>query len=362
MAMERVLSLIVAAENRIDALKRRGESFFEKEERLHIIPYRGFGNADDIRVSGRVLEDKGIAPATEHDSLWDHLVAMYKRLETDEAPGVRVRVAAGAHETTVVTDEEGFFSARLPLKAPPPANGWIPIVCTLLDSAPAQPTQFHGEALIPLADAQFGVISDIDDTIIVSHATSFLQMARLTLLNNARQRVPFTGAASFYRALHAGAKGRAANPIFYLSSSPHNLYDLLTDFIEIHGFPAGPLLLRDYGLDRSLWRTFEHGGHKSAHIDELLAFYPGLPFILIGDSGQQDPEIYAQAVERWPGRICAVYIRSVTGAARNAQVQAIAKGVQARGVEMLLVADTAAAAQHAQRAGWISQSAANQAR
>ncbi len=358
---EQLLDLIVSAENRIDAFKRQLTRAFQGKERLQIIPYRGFGNADGVRVSGRVLEDKDIAPATEHDSLWDHLAAMYKRLKTDEAPGVHVRVAAGAHEVVATTNEEGYFSATLPLKTLPYARGWIPIEYTLLDPAPAQPIRFHGEALIPPADAQFGVISDIDDTIIVSHATSLLQMARLTLLSNARQRVPFAGAASFYRALHVGASGHAANPIFYLSSSPYNLYDLLVDFMEIHGFPAGPLLLRDYGLDRSLWRTFEHGGHKSVNLDELLALYPTLPFILIGDSGQQDPEIYADAARRWPGRICAIYIRSVTGAGRNIRVQAISREAKAQSVEMLLVPDTAAAARHAQQAGWVEITPARQA-
>nr|WP_246351064.1 App1 family protein [Deinobacterium chartae] len=173
-------------------------------------------------------------------------------------------------------------------------------------------------------------------------------MLRLVLLHNAYTRLPFEGVASFYAALERGT-GEAPNPIFYVSSSPWNLYDLLEDFLEHQGIPAGPLLLKDW----SLWNLKAHTGHKLGYIRRLLEAYPRLPFVLIGDSGERDPEIYLEAVRKHPGRFRAVYIRDVVGGVRAEVVRKIAAEVEAMGVPMLLVSDTVEAARHAESLGLI---------
>ena len=118
--------------------------------------------------------------------------------------------------------------------------------------------------LTPPPDAAFGVISDIDDTVLVSHATSTLKAVLTAILNNAQTRSPFPGVPAFYRALQAGPGGDGYNPVFYVSSSPWNFYDLLTEFMAIHAMPAGPLFLRDYGL-QSLRRTRAPDAQTGVH-------------------------------------------------------------------------------------------------
>jgi phosphatidate phosphatase APP1 len=169
--------------------------------------------------------------------------------------------------------------------------------------------------------------------------------------------LPFEGVAAFYRALHRGLEGRPRNPVFYVSSSPWNLYDLLVDFLTLKGLPKGPLLLRDLGLDRQKFIKSGHGTHKIAQVDRLFEMYPDLPFILIGDSGQHDPEIYKQVVERDPDRVLAIYIRDVSTPRRAREVQALATDVEAAGVPMQLVPDTEAAAEHAVAKEFIPESA-----
>ena len=142
--------------------------------------------------------------------------------------------------------------------------------------------------LVPSPDAAFGVISDIDDTIVHTNATSLLGMAR-SIIRNAASRLPFEGVADLYRALHV-----ERNPIFYVSSSPWNLYELLHDFMEINGIPHGPMFLQDWGIDESTLILASHTEHKLAQIQTLVDYYPELKFVLIGDSGQHDPEIYLQ--------------------------------------------------------------------
>jgi phosphatidate phosphatase APP1 len=138
---------------------------------------------------------------------------------------------------------------------------------------------------------------------------------------------------AFYRALHAGI-----NPLFYVSKSPWNLYAPLVEFLDHQGLPAGPLVLRDFGLRMKK-------NHKTEAIEAILGTYPGLPFVLIGDSGEQDPEIYADIARRFPGRVRAIYIRSVS---RRKLPQA--------GYPLILAPDSLYAAAHAAAEGLIQAS------
>jgi phosphatidate phosphatase APP1 len=205
---------------------------------------------------------------------------------------------------------------------------------------------------------RFAVISDLDDTVVHSSATNVMKMAWIVVRNNAYTRLPFPGVSAFYEALRRGTEDGQENPIFYVSSSPWNIYDLLEDFLDVHGLPAGPLFLKDW----SPTTLGKHHNHKLGIIRTLLATYPELPFVLIGDSGEEDPEIYRQAVVEHPGRIEAVYIRDVTSDERDAEVSKIAAEVEGMGTKMVAVADSAAAAEHAASIGLISPDAPDRVR
>jgi phosphatidate phosphatase APP1 len=179
-------------------------------------------------------------------------------------------------------------------------------------------------------------------------------MARTVLLRNARSRMPFKGVAEFYRQLQLGRNGKRNNPFFYVSSSPWNLYDLLEDFLALNEIPPGPLLLRDMAMKRKkTGDASEHHGHKLKEIDNLLLTYPKLPFVLIGDSGQEDANIYREVVRRHPGRVLAIYIRDVNLPERTAMVQRVSEELRGESVEMLLVKDTVQAAEHAVQNGLV---------
>jgi phosphatidate phosphatase APP1 len=211
---------------------------------------------------------------------------------------------------------------------------------------------------IPTAEAKFGIISDIDDTVMQTHATQLLQMARTVFLGNARTRLPFPGVAAFYRALQAGTAEIPYNPLFYVSSSPWNLYDLLLEFFILQDIPLAPLFLRDWGISRSELLPTGHKGHKLTIIQQLLDFYPSLPFILIGDSGQEDPEIYHHIIQQNPKRILATYIRNVlTDPERDASIAALAQEAADAGSALILDKDTHIMAQHAAANGWIAAEA-----
>ena len=316
----------------------------------HIAAYRGYGRAGRVLVLARVLQDEGLArPDPSHGKV-RNLIAMLKRLESDPLPFAKVRARLAGGNRDLVADDEGFVCEWLETGRGEGA-GWASVDLELRQSADEAPAITPVPVLIPAASAPYGVISDMDDTVLQSEVTSFLRAAAIVLLENARTRLPFAGVAAFYRSLVEGPAGGGTNPIFYVSSSPWNLYDVIAEFLEAEGIPAGPLLLRDWDLGPGLFR---HGGHKSRHIREILGTYPTLPFILIGDSGQEDPEIYAEIVADHPGRILAVYIRNVVPhPERSAAVRRLTERVVAAGSTLVLADDTLTIASHAAVHGWI---------
>ncbi|GAB2783867.1 phosphatidate phosphatase APP1 [Hymenobacter luteus] len=332
---------------------------------LQLLSYRSYGTPSRLYVKGRLLTDKGIGEPDPTDSRWHNLLNMYRRFDSNEISGAQLQVRpADGSEHSVVTDEEGYFTLNLePKQLPEPVDFlWYP-VDVLLRQAPAPfptPEKLDTRAmvLIPPADAEYGIISDLDDTVIQTSATDLLRMARTVLLRNARSRLPFKGVAEFYRQLQLGRNGKRNNPFFYVSSSPWNLYDLLEDFLNLNDVPPGPLLLRDMALKRKQnTDASEHHGHKLKEIDNLLLTYPTLPFVLIGDSGQEDANIYREVVRRHPGRILAIYIRDVNRPDRAALVEQVSEDLRSDKVEMLLVQDTVQAAHHAAATGLIFQEA-----
>ena len=304
-----------------------------------ILPYLGYGTPQKLTVRGRVLEDEGFTATGDADSRWRNLVHFWKRLESDEVPGARVRARCGRAIAEALTDREGYFRIELTARG---KAGWNAVELELADDPKIEA---KAGVLVPFARARFGVISDIDDTIVASNVTNKLRMIFTVALTSARTRKPFPGVAAFYRALHA-----QLNPVFYVSKSPWNLYAPLIEYLEIQGLPLGPLLLRDFG-----WRPEKE--HKEKSIEDILATYPKLSFVLIGDSGEKDPEIYAGVVRRHPERIRAIYIRSVNPDPRRiAAVEALIKEVAKTGCQLVLAAEAEPAAAHAAAEGLIQAS------
>ncbi len=343
------------AEDKWDEFRARLTRRMGWNDPVQIIPYRTYGTVNRMYVKGRVLEDKKIAAAADQDTILNNIINMYKRFESDEVPGAALQITVHDETHRVVTDKEGYFVLKINPSTPVVNESlWHKIPLELID-APIpfqQGLSTHAEVMIPPADAEYGIISDIDDTIVRTGATNLLAMGRTTFLNNAKTRLPFPGVAEFYKALQLGRNGKRNNPVFYVSSSPWNLYDLLTDFLDINNIPQGPLLLRDFGFDHNK-TDGDHMGHKLQEIEQILAAYPHLQFVLVGDSGQEDPAIYREVVKRFPGRILTIYIRDVALPDRAKVATDIADALSADKVEMVLVQNSLAAAEHALKSGLI---------
>ena len=337
---------------------------------LQLDAYRSYGTAARFYIKGRLVADPGLGPQTATDSRWRNFRSMVRRFNSREIAGADlVAELPDGSQHMVSTDDEGYFTLIIePHALPTPeAYLWYPVPVRLARLPPPfgallPNVRTTAKVLVPPRSAEFGIISDLDDTVFETSATNVLKMLARTLLSNAHSRLPYLGVADFYRRLQTGRTGRPDNPFFYVSSSPWNLFDVLDEFLSIHKMPTGPLLLRDLSIARPqttpppgiVGSAAIHFAHKLHEIDDVLLAYPHLPFVLLGDSGQEDVRIYREVVRRHPGRIRAIYIRDVQVPVRALLVGPVAEELKTEGVPMLLVPDYAVAAAHAVSIGLIN--------
>ena len=356
----RIDSLLGELDKQLRGAARVVRSVF-REGPLELLAYRGFGNARDAHFYGRALANRNVGPSSEGDSAFKNLFNTYRRVDSDALPFAQLAVKFAGSSSLVKADDEGFFTGQVAVPGEATFDTeWNEYEVELISPTTAgMPTpKAKGEILVPPETARFGVISDLDDTVIQSRVSNFLQAARTVMLGNARTRLPFPGVAAFYHALHDGSTGKEKNPIFYVSSSPWNIYDVITEFMDLQKIPRGPVLLRDWDIGFGTLAATRHFHHKGVAIRTIMQLYPALPFILIGDSSQHDPEIYQTIVSEFPDRVRAIYIRDVTSsAARSAAIQRLAQVLIASRTTLVLSEDTLGAAKHAAENGWISAEA-----
>lgn len=347
----RIENLIEGVDDFSDKVRTRLRRIKGFDESLIIVPFLGYGSDRKFLLSGRVLADKGEVVSSETDGRRRNLVNLYKRFATDEVAGARVRARFQNIEREVATDDEGYFNLELNPEEPLAESDspFREVELELLEPLrkDGQAVRAVARVLVPPATAAFGVISDLDDTVITTNVTNRLKMFLTVALLNEYTRMPFKGVAAFYRALQKGANGAENNPIFYVSSSPWNLYPFLTEFLKLHDIPLGALFLKDFG-NHTIFNSGDHSTHKTSSIESILNAYPHLPFILIGDSGEKDPEIYREIVRKYPTRIRTIYIRSIdTKPERLAAIDKLIAEIAETGCQLLLAPDTEFAAAHA---------------
>jgi len=358
---DRLDSIVDGAARGLKNAARAVRSVFD-DDPFAIASYRGFGNRTEAYIYGRVVEKGLIDASTDADSILKNLLNTYRRADSDPLPFASVAIGHGGGTTTdMKADDEGFFGGRMEATIPLDSDKeWHEYSVELV--SPVRPgnatVKGSGETLVPADSARFGVISDIDDTVIQSRVSNFLLAARTVILGNARTRLPFPGVAAFYEALRNGLEGSEKNPVFYVSSSPWNIHDVISEFMDLQKIPRGPILLRDWDMRLGSLAPTRHFEHKSVAIRNIMQCYPAMAFILIGDTSQHDPEIYRQVVGEFPKRVRAIYIRDVVRSAdRSASIKRLADEVLAAGSTLVLSEDTLGTARHAAAQGWISADA-----
>ena len=220
----------------------------------------------------------------------------------------KVEIMVDGHVQVAHTNKYGFFSSEFDHKKEAP--GWYPYRLHWSGNGEDYTGEYRQGG-----EESTGVISDIDDTVLVSHATKKLRKLSLMLFKNAYSRKTVPMIKHWHQHIHDLNEKLDPEDFFYVSNSEWNLYDFLHDFFEINDLPKGVFFLknlkkgvRDFVSKRKRRAT---AGHKEKSIEFLMRFYPRKPFILVGDNGQKDMDIYSQVCHRYPGRIKGVMIRKL---------------------------------------------------
>ena len=314
--------------------------------------YNGYGSANELVVFGHVFGLSPLPRKRYRKNIWTNSLAMLRLFMVRTIPQAPLQLRFNGEVIDGSSEADGFFRFQWkPAVMPPP--GWHGIEVTLLNGR----SFLGGRGLICIPfKHQYAVISDIDDTFLISHSSNLRKRLYVLFTKNAYSRKPFEGVVKHYQALSfAGAPVPEVNPFFYVSSSEWNLYDFIVDFTRKNELPPGIFLLNQVKFLSEVWKTGQNRhATKFMRISRVLEAFPDHKFILLGDDSQQDPVIYTSVVQHFSGQISAVYLRNVFP--KNAELvkKAIAE-IEAAGVACCHFSHSREALAHSASIGLIGE-------
>jgi len=267
----------------------------------HVISYVGYGNHKHVRVLGRL----GLQPRPVEGIVGQEVERIlvrrgWRNFFTVACVSRPVKISLHDREYEVVTDGQGYIDTQIGDHGLAP--GWHTVQ---VSTAEAEPTA--ADVLVVAKDVTFGIVSDIDDTVITTYLPRPLIAAwnSLVVTEDARQAV--AGMSELYRSILEDHPG---SPIVYVSTGAWNTLPFLRRFLHRQRFPSGPLLLTDWGPTNTGW--FRSGlEHKRNALRQLARDFPKISWLLVGDDGQHDPMIYGEFAAYAPKRVRGIAIRQL---------------------------------------------------
>ena len=288
---------------------------------LRIDGYRSFGRHDWVQIDGRVLAGPPPGAAQEGERQIRAAGRMASRFLTPEVADVVIEVCYLGQTRTVISDEEGYFKADFEFTRQVQAGlHWS------LAHARGLHDEFGAGPWWPIEVITIGpgierlIVSDVDDTILVNGVGAAARTVLTTISGSELTREAVPDAAKVYQQLAQGRSGEI--PVFYVSSSPWNIYDFLVAFLDVNRFPPGPLLLRDIGLNRRTFSGSSHRNHKVDSIKRILDSVPEAEVVLIGDTSLKDAHAFAEIIDEYPQRVVGAFLRDVADEERTEKTQA----------------------------------------
>ena len=268
-----------------------------------VVVYPSLSAGGSAVIEGRITKFEERSAPSADDGKRDNMSRTLGMLNNKERKNWPVTVRLDKREWRATTDAEGYFH----------------VVATGIETTPgwktisAHTTDAKGEAgllVVPTSNVH-GIISDVDDTIQVTEVNSTRRMLANTLMMNPLQRQAVPGVVEFYRSLARANPQPESAPIFFVSASPRQLHESITAFLDHNQFPKGVLITKRVTNDSTSEPLRDQFAYKTAKIEEIFKSAPNIRYTLIGDDGEQDPEIFAALRERFPDRIKAIWIRHV---------------------------------------------------
>jgi len=266
--------------------------------------YTCYGNDRNLTIEGRVLNPREFHEAKQSDPFWINLWRKLGQIINDERKNVSVSIAVNKSLFTVKTDHEGYF--MMEENFPPHTLHPHHEIKLFLTKEPQ--IQATCSAFIPSDRKQTGIISDFDDTVIISNVTHKARLIWQLLFKNYKQREAVAGMADRFQKILSNSPDK---PLFFITGSPRQFHNAIQKFLDYHNFPKRTLITKKIH-GKNPYALFAQHDYKSEQIEKLIALYPQVKWILFGDSGEADREIYLRLAQKYPGQIQEIYIRDVT--------------------------------------------------
>lgn len=276
--------------------------------------YTSFVTASHLYVKGRVLKNRFPTSFLDQGPISSMFNTLLRAL-SKELPDIPIRCTFGDHVFQLMTDCEGYFEIFHDISSFPSISKTIKLEGTIKGIS----IEFMRDLRAYLYDVPEGIISDIDDTIMVSKVRSFFKLKLLinSVFINPFRRKPIQNAAEAYHAMLSNAEGQS--PMIYLSNSPWNIYDYLQAFLLHNVFPVGEVILRDMGVQQLKSRAIPEY-NKYIEIEKLLTAFSETSFTLIGDTGEKDFDIYKAILEKHPNRILRIILNDAGNCKKTGEV------------------------------------------
>lgn len=320
--------------------------------KLDLKLYRGYINDQELIVYGHVFKSWAPDKYKVDKRGIKHAFSIINKFRISPLPNVRVSLYFNGLEVHTKTLDDGYFRFSIPFGQELP-SGWhsYEVVCKLKDFGIIE----RGEVLKPF-ESKHAIISDIDDTFLISHSDNFFKKLYVMLLKNINKRKIFKDVVPHYQALSSyGQQNEGAfNSFFYVSSSEWNLYDFVNEFAEIHGLPKAIIKLKKIktGISDFLLTGRGSHDHKFEKIKDIISFYPRLQYVLIGDDSQKDPYIYERICKIFPQSVKVVYIRQ-TGKSKKKKTKKVLKNIESLDVATCYFSQSEVAILHSKKIGII---------
>ncbi len=295
--------------------------------KLDLKLYRGYVNESELVVFGHVFKSWAPDKYRLNRRSIRHAVSIIHMFRIKPISNVEVTLRFKGMEITTKSLDDGYFGFYLPYSEEL-NSGWhsYEVTCKIGNFGIIETS----EILKPYP-AELGIITDIDDTFLISHSGNFFKKLYVLLLRNIEKRKVFDDVADHYQALsRAGQDGECSlNSFFYVSSSEWNLYEFIDSFSKMHNLPKAVIKLKKIktGITDFLFTGRGNHDHKFQKIKEIIQFYPTLKYVLLGDDSQHDPYIYERIVKIFPQNIIAIYIRQ-TSSHKKKKVVEILKNIE----------------------------------
>lgn len=312
--------------------------------------YRGYANEGELIVMGHVFKRTYEYDFQKKNFKNARSVINQFRIKTIQNFDIYLKL--GSQEIHTKTLDDGYFKFCVPLENEM-SFGWMEYEVYLRYG---DKTITSTGTFIRPHKGNLGIISDIDDTFLISHTQNFFKKIYILLFKNVNDRKIFKDVVPHYQALSSAGRHNKEeeNAFFYVSSSEWNLYRFIVKFTRIHKLPRAVILLKD--IKRGLTDFFMSGrgdhNHKFDKIKHVLEFYPNLKYVLLGDDSQQDPFLYEQICKIFPVTVIAVYIRQ-TGKNKKTEVKKIMKNMESLDVAVCYFKDSSEAIMHSKSIGII---------